>query len=288
MTSEVATIPQGAAAQSGSVIDLSHARREAPVTVSSEPGELLQIVNALQRSGQPIDPSAVRELYAIQREIMADKRAARLEQLELVFNEALARCESEIGRVVADKENTQTHSWYATYAAIDRHIRPIYTKHGFSLSFDEEESPKPEHVRVVCFVSNGGFTRKYHRDMPADGKGAKGGDVMTKTHAVGSAFEYGRRYLVKGIFNIAIGKDPDDDDGNGAGSAGEPETNPDPTEGGKYITAKQAADMMALLTEIKADIPTFLRWNKAEHIGRIKAANYKPAMAAIEERRRNM
>ena len=46
-------------------------------------------------------------------------------------------------------------------------------------------------------------------------KGAKGGDVMTKTHAAGSALTYGQRYLLKMIFNIAIGSD---DDGNAASS----------------------------------------------------------------------
>jgi len=43
--------------------------------------------------------------------------------------------------------------------------------------------------------------------MPADGKGAKGGDVMTKTHAAGAAGSYGARYLIKGIFNVAVGDD---------------------------------------------------------------------------------
>jgi hypothetical protein len=50
--------------------------------------------------------------------------------------------------------------------------------------------------------------------MPADGKGAKGGDVMTRTHATGSALSYGMRYLLKMIFNVAVGED--DDDGNDA------------------------------------------------------------------------
>jgi hypothetical protein len=65
-----------------------------------------------------------------------------------------------------------------------------------------------------CIVSHvGGHSRTYHRDMPADGKGAKGGDVMTKTHAAGAAGSYGARYLLKGIFNVAIGEY--DNDGNG-------------------------------------------------------------------------
>jgi hypothetical protein len=57
--------------------------------------------------------------------------------------------------------------------------------------------------------------RRYHVDMPADGKGAKGGDVMTKTHATASALTYAKRYLLLQIFALAIGES--DDDGNAAG-----------------------------------------------------------------------
>ena len=68
-------------------------------------------------------------------------------------------------------------------------------------------------MRVLCYVSHSaGHTRTYQCDMPSDGKGAKGNDVMTKTHAAGSAASYGMRYLLKMIFNIAIGED--DTDGN--------------------------------------------------------------------------
>ena len=95
-------------------------------------------------------------------------------------------------------------------------MRPIYTKHGISLSFDTADGAPLDYVRIVCYVSKGGFSRTYHVDMPADGKGAKGGDVMTKTHATGSAISYGQRYLLKMIFNVSTGEA--DDDGNAAGS----------------------------------------------------------------------
>lgn len=132
---------------------------------------------------------------------------------EVAFNHALNAAQSEMGTIGANASNPQTRSRYATFDKLDRVLRPIYTHHGFSLSFDEGDSPKPEHVRVLCYVSHvGGHTRTYHRDMPADGKGAKGGDVMTKTHAAGAAGSYGARYLLKGIFNVAVGED--DEDGN--------------------------------------------------------------------------
>lgn len=133
---------------------------------------------------------------------------------EAAFNSAMNRVQGSLVAIAPDLNNPQTHSKYASYAAIDRVLRPIYSKEGFSLSFNTEESKFPEHVRVVCFVSHsGGYTRRYQVDMPADGKGAKGGDVMTKTHATGSAMSYGKRYLANFVFNLAIGGD---DDGNGA------------------------------------------------------------------------
>ena len=146
---------------------------------------------------------------------------------ENAFNKAMSEAQAEMEPISADATNPQTHSRYASYAQLDRALRPIYTQHGFGLSFDTGETPLETHVRVCCKVTHiGGFARDYHLDMPADGKGAKGGDVMTKTHATGSALSYGMRYLLKMIFNVAVGED--DDDGNEAG--GSPEGPPRPKD----------------------------------------------------------
>lgn len=144
---------------------------------------------------------------------MNDRIQAQAAEQE--FNGAMARVQSEMRKVSTDAQNPQTRSRYASYAAIDKALRPIYGREGFSLSFDTADAPAPETIRVLCLVSHqAGHTRTYHIDMPADGKGAKGNDVMTKTHASGSAMTYGMRYLVKMIFNVAVGEA--DDDGNGA------------------------------------------------------------------------
>lgn len=144
---------------------------------------------------------------------LAERQIAR--DAELDFNEALTACQSEIAPVFTNKENTSTHSRYATYDQLDRAIRPIYTKHGFAPSFDTEPTEKVDTVLVTCLLSHvDGHKRKYRIDMPADGKGAKGNDVMSKTHAAGSAVSYGMRYLLKMMFNVPIAGD--DDDGNAA------------------------------------------------------------------------
>lgn len=132
------------------------------------------------------------------------------------FGVAMAKAQQAIPTVIADKDNNQTSSRYASYPALDRVVRPIYSAHGFSLSFDTRPIESEQAVRVICYVAHiAGHVREYQIDMPTDGKGAKGGDVMTKTHATGSGVSYGMRYLLKMIFNIAIAGERDDD-GNGA------------------------------------------------------------------------
>lgn len=179
--------------------------------VTTNQNEQVSMLSVIQRAAS--DPSV--DIDKLER-LIAVKERMDAKEAETAFNIALAKVQAETGRVAADKRNDQTKSWYATYAALDRALRPIYTAEGFSLSFSTEEVGEGN-VGMVCYVSHSaGHTRTYRATVPSDGKGAKGGDVMTKTHAFGSGTSYGMRYLLKMIFNVAIGDDPDDDDGNAA------------------------------------------------------------------------
>jgi hypothetical protein len=146
-------------------------------------------------------------------ERMAALQRDQLErEAKVAFNEALNRVQNKIKRIAPDMENPDKHNKWATYAAIDRVIRPIYSEEGFSLSFTHADCTKADHVRVVCRVSLRAHIELYQIDMPVDTKGPKGGDVMNLTHATGAADSYAKRYLVKDIFNIAVGEE--DKDGN--------------------------------------------------------------------------
>jgi hypothetical protein len=137
-----------------------------------------------------------------------EKQVAR--DSEIQFNEAMSAAQSEVGRIAPDQQATggAKQKW-ASYPKLDKVLRPIYLKHGFSLSFDSGPSPVPDTVIVKCYVSHrSGHTRTYSAPpMPSDGKGAKGGEVMSPTFATGAAMSYGARYLLKFIFNIAVGED---------------------------------------------------------------------------------
>src|SRR5690606_2114163 len=132
---------------------------------------------------------------------------------ETAFNASMSAAQTAMRPIQADMTDPQTRSLYASYAKLDSKVRPIYTANGFALSFDTATADDPTCIRVLCYVSHrDGHTRTYRVDMPADGKGARGGDVMTKTHAAGAGMTYGMRYLLKMIFNVAVGED--DTDGN--------------------------------------------------------------------------
>jgi hypothetical protein len=159
-----------------------------------------------------LETGKVEQLQILQE--MHFKELARSAEVE--FNLAMNAAQTEIIRVVPDAYNQQTKSKWATYAALDKMLRPIYTKHNFSLSFDSGESPA-ETVIARCYVSHGaGHTRKYQSPpMPLPTMGAQGKAVMTATHGTGAAMSYAKRYLLTFIFNIPVGED--DTDGNGPG-----------------------------------------------------------------------
>lgn len=157
------------------------------------------------------------------------------------YNAAMSAAQAEMGRISTDALNPQTRSRYATYGQLDKALRPIYSRHGFSVSFNTADSPLEQHVRVLATVAHSeGHEREFQADIPCDGKGPKGNDVMSKTHAAGSAMSYGQRYLLKLIFNVAIGEN--DDDGNGAS---QPQAN-------GLVSETQANELLRLIRNDKS------------------------------------
>lgn len=209
-----------------------------------------------------LDVSKVRDLFELQREVRRDQAFAD-------FNEKMSEAQEEMSAVSQDAASDKGK--YASYAALDRAIRPIYSKHGFSVRFDTGDSRENE-VRVVAEVARGGYSREYHFDVPADGKGAKGNDVMTKTHAAMSAITYGRRALLKMIFNIAESKDVDDD-GKAAGKADD------------VLSSDQLAELYNLIEETGTEMSSLLAFIKQPRLEDVWASKFTVLKQIIKERR---
>lgn len=186
---------------------MSATQIEIPGIPAPEPKELA--ITPMSLMQMALETGKAEQLQILQE--MYFKDLAR--KAEEAFNLAMNAAQSEVTRVIPDAYNQETKSKWATYPALDKMLRPIYIKHGFSLSFDSGESPA-DTVTAFCYLSHReGHTRKYQSPpVPLPTKGAKGGAVMTSTHGTGAAMSYAKRYLLCYIFNIPVGDE--DTDGN--------------------------------------------------------------------------
>lgn len=155
-----------------------------------------------------LQPAELKEYFDLYRTMRADEAAQ-------AYADAMNKCQAEMPGILRDKDNSRTGKKYASYESLNAIIRPVYTRHGFSLSFGEEPMPPElDLVRVYCDVNHRvGHRERYQGDFPRDGKSSQQGkSIMTALQGTGSTYSYARRYLAKNIFNLA--ETDEDNDGN--------------------------------------------------------------------------
>jgi len=178
-------------------------RVEPTPDVFTTSGQLLTVIERAA-SNKEIDVDKMDKLLQMQERILA-------KQAEQQFNEAMREVQSQVPRILRDATNPSTNSRYTRLESLLKVIVPIYTEHGFSISFGTADCPIPAHYRITAVVSHkGGHSRPYQCDIPIDDKGMKGMQNKTATHGFGSTMSYGRRYLTLLVFNIALVNEDDD------------------------------------------------------------------------------
>ncbi len=201
----------------------------------------------------------------IQLKVDCDNRESKKQ-----YNMAMVKAQASMPVVPRDKDNNQTHSKYSSYETILRYTKPIYTEHGFSISFFEGETSKDGHIRICANVMHmEGHTEDYFVDIPIDDKGIKGTVNKTQTHAKGSSISYGRGYLIKMVFNIPTGED---DDGNGCTPI-------------KHVDEEQQANIQSLIDEVKPRMQGFYKHFNVKDISEIPATKYKQVINQLEAKR---
>src|SRR6185295_18530787 len=86
------------------------------------PAEAASLMEIITRAGA--DPNT--NVEKLERLLgMYERIKAR--EAEQGFNAAMTQAQSEMRPIVADSNNPQTKSKYASYPALDRALRPIYT-----------------------------------------------------------------------------------------------------------------------------------------------------------------
>lgn len=227
-----------------------------------EPSNILDVI-ARAANDPATDVSKMEKLLEMYERISA-------KNAEVAFNAGMKAAQEEMPRILRNKQNQQTNSRYADLEQVNAAIVPVYTKHGFSLSFGTADCPVEGHFRITCLVSHvSGHSRNYQADVPNDMTGMKGNQNKTATHGFGSTMSYGRRYLALLIFNITLTNE--DHDGN---------------KPGETLSDEQIANIEALLTETASDKAKFLRYLKVSSLEEIPAKNYSAVVKIIEAKRK--
>jgi len=184
-------------------LELAPADNRVQAREASAQSSLLTVIERAA-TNKDLDVARMKELLDMHERICA-------KQAEQEFNDAMRSVQSEVPRILRDATNPSTNSRYTRLESLLKIIVPIYTQHGFSISFGTSDCPLPSHYRITAAVSHrGGHSRPYQCDIPVDNVGMKGNLNKTATHGFGSTMSYGRRYLTLLIFNIALVNEDDD------------------------------------------------------------------------------
>jgi ERF superfamily len=174
------------------------------------------------------------------------KRQAIADLAEAEFYEALHAAQAEIPQVerlgtVSLGEKKGSYA-FARWEDMDRVLRPIMDRHGFTLDFDMEQRPGDGGgAKVIAALTHTAEGRKHtitrSVSLPLDA-----GAGRNNLQAMGSTISYAKRYLAEMLFNIV--RKSQDDDGNLGGT--------------KFVTAEDAEHIRLLLRDTKTDETAFL------------------------------
>lgn len=229
--------------------------QENTALVAAQPTILDVIARAA--SDPTVDVHKMKELLAIQQEVHRTNA-------EIAFNEAMNACQKELPRVFKAAQNASNKSKFAKLEKVDEAIRPVYTKHGFSLSFGSRAIEGG--VTVTCRVSH---TAGHHIDHELSGaldtKGAQGTANKTDIQGLGSSVSYLRRYLTCMIFNVIL----TDEDNDGQKSA--------------YITDVQKQAIINALGGPGERVAKFCEKYALTSLDELAAESFDKAMAQIRK-----
>lgn len=206
-----------------------------------------------------LDMDRVERLFNMH-ERMLDRTA------EVFYNAAMARAQSEMQSITVNKENVHTGSKFADIQAVHEGAKPIWTKHGFSVSSGTYPSPKDGCIGVYCEVMHEqGFKKRYEHEYPLDIAGSQGKVNKTQIQAIGSTMTYARRYMELMIFDLAVGED---NDGNDL----------------ECISPEQATEIKTKLQSTNSNVKAFLKYVNASDVDSMSIKQYEKGITLINRK----
>lgn len=244
----------------------------APLAVPSGPeSEAAAFVALIERAARDkeIDVGKMQALLSMKKEVLTEQRIA-------AFNRDFMAAKMEMPRIKKDgtveypvdknkPDGPKKKAFdFAKYETIDKELRPIEMKYGFSRSFTTEARQQGGGIIVYCtLLHKDGHSKTASIPVPLDNSGGK-----NDLQGYGSSFSYGKRYTTTMAWDIVT--EGEDDDGNAA-FAGAP------------IDDAQFAALQAVIDENGIDTARFCAHMKVESLRAITNKQYPKAMADLKD-----
>lgn len=179
---------------------------------------------------------------------------------------AISQAQGEIENASKNSANPHFKSKYADLAEVINCIRPVFSKHGLSVTqFPSYEGGVVSVETVIAHKSGQWMSGTI--SAPVSKQDAQG---------VGSATTYCRRYALAAAACLA---QEDDDEENAIGRAKQ-------SAPAKKITDSQAADLTAIMEQVGSDAGKFCAYFKINRIAELPASEYGRAVAMLEKKGR--
>lgn len=191
----------------------SHAASRGVAVAAPQGGQLAaqgptpaQMIQYVMQNGGTIEQ--LREFLQLQREMEAD-------EARKAFFVAMAEFSAEPIIITKDKENKQFKSMYTGIGNLVNTVRPILSKHGFSVDWNYEQ-PDGQ-VKVTCVLSHiMGHAKSVSFTIPPD---TSGGGSKNPIQQIKSSQTYARSATFEAVCGLASSDQNGDDDGNGSGES---------------------------------------------------------------------
>lgn len=242
-----------------------------PAAPQGPEAEAAAFVALIERAARDkdIDVGKMQALLSMKKDILTEQRIA-------AFNRDFMAARMEMPRIKKDgtveypvdknkPDGAKKKAFdFARYETIDKELRPIEMKFGFSRSFTTETRAQGGGIIVFCtLLHKDGHSKTSSIPVPLDNSGGK-----NDLQGYGSSFSYGKRYTTTMIWDIVT--EGEDDDGNAA-FAGAP------------IDDAQFAAMQAIIDESGIDVARFCAHMKVESLRAISNKQYPKAMADLKD-----
>ena len=244
--------------------------------VPAVPVEQASLVNLIARAAT--DPAV--DVGKLQALLDMQERVLR-HQAKHAYNAAMARVAEEQEPVVRDAKNPHIGNKYAKLETIDAALRPIYSKHGFSIRYGSEPAADGR-LHITCTVAHaGGHSETLGLSAPLDALGTGGRASKTGVQAVGSSITYLRRYLLSMALNIVTVDDDDDGEASRQVRRSEPPPRPEMASGTPHTPPPAEAPQWSLSDNGGLDEERFAVWFQRVS-QRLDAATDEGIIYAIE------